>query len=195
MDSKNNILAQIRKNQPKSVDLPDVKDLGQYNFDPMENFEQMLQAVGSKVYHLKSEEELPQWVKAHFPDARKIVSPITALSSIAEVDYENKDPHELKEVDLAVLPALFAVAENGAVWLTEKEIKQRVLPFICQDFVVVIPEGKIFSNMHLAYEEIGSKDYGFGTFISGPSKTADIEQSLVVGAHGPKSMTVVFVDY
>ena len=71
---------------------------------------------------------------------------------------------------------------------------ERALPFIAQNLALVIHKKDVVATMHAAYERIGDADYGFGTFIAGPSKTADIEQSLVLGAHGPRSMTVFLVD-
>jgi L-lactate dehydrogenase complex protein LldG len=47
--------------------------------------------------------------------------------------------------------------------------------------------------MHQAYERLQGREYNFGVFIAGPSKTADIEQSLVLGAHGARTMTVFLV--
>ena len=82
------------------------------------------------------------------------------------------------------------VAENGTVWLTEAALGQRIIPFICQHLAVLVEASTIVPTMHEAYSVIGKGDYGFGVFIGGPSKTADIEQSLVLGAHGPLSMTV-----
>jgi L-lactate dehydrogenase complex protein LldG len=64
------------------------------------------------------------------------------------------------------------------------------LPFITQQLVVIVKKEDIVATMHDAYDVIADADYGYAAFIAGPSKTADIAQSLALGAHGPKGMTV-----
>ena len=105
------------------------------------------------------------------------------------------DPHDLEDVDFAILPGEFGVAENGAVWLTDAALKHRAICFIPQHVALVIragadPNDVLVDNMHDAYKRLSFDGPGFGLFMSGPSKTADIEQSLVIGAHGPRSLTV-----
>ncbi|MGZ3757875.1 MAG: LutC/YkgG family protein, partial [Mucilaginibacter sp.] len=103
-------------------------------------------------------------------------------------------PHSFQDVELGIIRAHLGVAENGAVWIKEDLVNHRVLPFICQHLAIVLNRQSIVSTMHEAYEQIGVEDYGYGTFIAGPSKTADIEQSLVLGAHGSRTMTVFLMD-
>ena len=103
------------------------------------------------------------------------------------------DPHSFDDIELAVISAGFAVAENGAVWLTEELMGHRIIPYICQHLAVTVCAADIVPTLHEAYERIGIGEYGFGGFIGGPSKTADIEQALVLGAHGPLTMTVFIV--
>lgn len=100
------------------------------------------------------------------------------------------DPHTFDDIELAVIGSELAVAENGAVWLTEQQMGQRIIPYICQHLAVVVTAATIVPTLHEAYRHIGVGQYGFGAFIGGPSKTADIEQALVMGAHGPITMTV-----
>ena len=100
------------------------------------------------------------------------------------------DPHELANVDLFVTKSNLAVAENGAIWVKDDQLRERALPFIAQQIAVVVNKENIVATMHDAYDIIADVDYGYAAFIAGPSKTADIEQSLVLGAHGPKTMTV-----
>jgi L-lactate dehydrogenase complex protein LldG len=140
---------------------------------------------------------------AAYADAKKIVSLVPGIGS-ANVDLNLiEDPHALEDVDFAVLPGEFAVAENAAVWVTDAGIKHRVAYFLPQHLALVVPFDRLLHNMHQAYDWLavnpradGKPQFdqaGFGAFISGPSKTADIEQSLVIGAHGARSLTVILL--
>jgi L-lactate dehydrogenase complex protein LldG len=104
-----------------------------------------------------------------------------------------RKPHDLSNVKLAVLEGKFGVAENASIWVTDETLPDRALPFICENLILVIKRERIVATMHEAYETIGDASHNFATFIAGPSKTADIEQSLVLGAHGPKSLTVFLI--
>ena len=120
-----------------------------------------------------------------------------------------KDPHELEGLDFAIIPGEFGVAENGAVWVAGSALgPQRAIFVVTQHLALVVPASQIVHNMHQAYDRIRferpgfppqpakiarSGDPGFGVFISGPSKTADIEQALVIGAHGARSCTLFLV--
>ena len=115
--------------------------------------------------------------------------PTQVEEDLAAVD----DPHALEDVDVAILPGEFAVAENGAVWIDSATVQQRAIYFLTQHLVLIVPRGEIVDNLHQAYARIGFEGPGYGLFISGPSKTADIEQSLVIGAHGPRSQHVMLV--
>jgi L-lactate dehydrogenase complex protein LldG len=60
---------------------------------------------------------------------------------------------------------------------------------------VLLDRNSLVDNMHEAYKRIHFDDaYQYGTFMSGPSKTADIEQALVMGAQAARGLTVVMLD-
>ncbi|TEB40647.1 lactate utilization protein B/C, partial [Flavobacterium circumlabens] len=100
----------------------------------------------------------------------------------------------LEDVELTIVKAHFGVAENSALWVTDALLGQRVAPFIAQYLAIIVSKKDIVATMHHAYDRIGNQEYGFGTFIAGPSKTADIEQSLVLGAHGARGLIVFLMD-
>jgi L-lactate dehydrogenase complex protein LldG len=102
-------------------------------------------------------------------------------------------PAELARLSKLYLNGGVAVAENGSIWVDDQLMKVRLLPFICEQLVIVIRKENIVATMHHAYARLGKIDTGFGVFIAGPSKTADIEQSLVIGAHGAKGLCVYIV--
>ncbi|RYF87556.1 MAG: lactate utilization protein B/C, partial [Chitinophagaceae bacterium] len=106
----------------------------------------------------------------------------------------NQTATELESVDTAFIEGTLGVAENGSVWIFESQFVNRLLPFICQHLVIILDANKIVQDMHEAYRTLDVAKEGYGLFLAGPSKTADIEQSLVIGAHGARSTTVYLVN-
>jgi len=85
------------------------------------------------------------------------------------------------------------VAENGCIWVPQT-MKERAIYFISEELVILLDKKNIVNNMHEAYKRVEMNNYGYGVFISGPSKTADIEQALVMGAQAARGVTVVLID-
>lgn len=178
------------------VELPASDGPWQQFEEPREHFTQTLQGIGGQVIPVPDiqavhavlvEQQLwmPEYAICSLVDG---VEPTTVdLATIA-------DPHDLANVDLAILRGEFGVAENGAIWLTDTHLKHRALPFITQHLALILSAKAIVHTMHEAYRQIAFTQAGFGVFISGPSKTADIEQSLVLGAHGARSLTVFLIE-
>ena len=190
MSSMEKILSAVKMNQPALRQLPDLNKLNAIRFeDSFGQFSSVLKAIGGTVAEVKDLAEAEEYITQKFAAAQHCITTIPELTTVSLLN-EKIDAHDLQNTDLAVIKAQFGVAENGAVWVTEKDYKIRALPFICNHLAVIIDKNNIVNTMHQAYDLIGETDYGFGVFIAGPSKTADIEQSLVLGAHGPKTMTV-----
>ncbi|HEX3870876.1 MAG TPA: LUD domain-containing protein [Pirellulales bacterium] len=193
--TRNDILRAVRAKKHEAIELPSLAQSWITYDDRRRQFAEVLQSVGGRAEFVDNPSQIGERLRqvAVFVDAKKIVSlvpnAIAGNVDLATID----DPHALEDVDFAILPAQFGVAENGAVWVTDEGIRHRAVTFIVQHLVLVLASGEILDNMHQAYERLRFPAAGYGAFISGPSKTADIEQSLVIGAHGPRSLTVFCV--
>lgn len=150
----------------------------------------MLELISARCVRGSSLSEARSWLQAHVPAGACSASTVPDLPG--HVDLRTvSDPHQLDGIHTAVLRARFGVCENGAVWMDETELgPHRVLPFIAEHLFIVLNAADLVANMHQAYGQIGRIGTGFGLFLAGPSKTADIEQCLVIGAHGARGATV-----
>jgi L-lactate dehydrogenase complex protein LldG len=235
MSSREKILSTVEGNQPPMRELPPLPSgtpgasgaggasgaVGDLSLQ----FIAVLESIGGAAYIVSGFARVATILHEQFAGAGRVISGCPELASFAGVVNGNEDPHTLEDVDLAILPAHFGVAENGACWITETQMLHRALPFITQHLALIIHRRDVVADMHEAYDRIAALEsaatagvpataatagnpaspddpkaaaaaapYGFATFIAGPSKTADIEQSLVLGAHGPMSLTVFLLD-
>ncbi|HEU4553568.1 MAG TPA: LUD domain-containing protein [Chitinophaga sp.] len=191
-NSRDKILAAVKKNQPPAGALPDLGAFITPAPASLETFRKVAEGMGSHLLEIADEAEIPALLQQYYPNMQQVITTDPQLHpQAATFDWVTGDGRQLQQADLAIVRAQLAVAENGALWLTEKELQVRVLPFIAQHLAVVVDAATLVPTMHHAYEQIGGPQGGFGVFIAGPSKTADIEQSLVLGAHGAKSLTII----
>jgi L-lactate dehydrogenase complex protein LldG len=193
MSSRENILARIKANQPPSIAKASSDVHHEASEASVGKFINILKSIGGEAREINHLREIKNYVTSVFPDAKEIVSEIMQGYFESQSKQRGSTPQELKNIDLAILEGEFGVAENGAVWVTEKNLIDRALPFICANLILVIRKENIVATLHEAYEIISDAKYEFGAFIAGPSKTADIEQSLVLGAHGAKTMAVFII--
>jgi len=195
VSSRDAILSALRRSAVPAAARPD--DPAPTRFpDPVAQFLEMVKAVGGSAARVGDPaalgaelEALPVWAQA-----KKKVS-LVAGAGRSTVDVASiADPHELEGLDVAVIPGEVAVAENGAVWVPGRNLgPHRAVFVIAEHLVLVVRADAVVSSMQEAYARIEIERPGYGLFISGPSKTADIEQALVIGAHGARSCTVFVV--
>ena len=188
MSARDAILAAARRNAPEPSPLPDLPT-GTARADDLDRFRVAQESGGGAVVEV--DRPLAEAVRQSFPDAERVASTVDGVEGVVPLDGA---PHALADLDLLVCQAMLGVAENGAIWLPESRLAARAAPFLAPHVAVVLDRSDIVPTMHDAYRHLGAGAEGFGVFVAGPSKTADIEQSLVVGAHGPLSLTVFLVD-
>ncbi len=192
-NSRQSILDRLLSKDITVPPLPQIDHDALVRFDdPLAKFGEMLALVGGDLHIVDSSVQVMSILGelAVFRDAARIASMVPEVVpgnfDAAAID----DPHDLAALDWTILRGEFAVAENGAIWVDGNSMPHRVLIFIAQYLAIVVSRNEILNNMHEAYARVGHPKPGFGIFVSGPSKTADIEQSLVLGAHGCRKLQV-----
>ena len=181
MSSREEILASIRQHTQTRYDKPDIADMKRLSYpDKIEQF----CAIS------REGEDVSAVIRRTYPEAMRIASVLPDISCATFNPDNLDDPKELDGTDVAVVKGEIGVAENGAIWIPQT-VKYKAIYFISEKLVILLDRNKIVDTMYDAYRELDGQEYQFGTFISGPSKTADIEQALVMGAHGARDVLVI----
>jgi len=192
MSSRDSILKAIAEHLPPSKPLPELPRWPVNSASLKSQFCTSVLAGGAEWVGLEAIDSWDAFLSKHYPSARRVISTVAKVQAeIIEDSGAWEKPQDLVNVDVMILEGEWGVAENAAIWVPETAMGNRVLPFITQHLVILLKTEHIVGNMHEAYRQIEIDKYGFGVFIAGPSKTADIEQSLVKGAQGARSTLVV----
>lgn len=193
MSTKEEILSKYRKNIQQRFEMPDLTDIKGITYpDPLVQFISMTQSVGGKVVEMEPGQNINDLIKELYPDAKEIASNLPEITIATRNPDTIGSPQALNGTDVGVIEGKFGVAENACVWVPQ-QMEEKAVCFISENLVILLKKSEIVNNMHEAYKRIEFNDYGYGTFISGPSKTADIAQVLVMGAQAARSATVVLI--
>ena len=195
MSSRDEILAAVRKNKPEATPLPDLPE-GMIQFDdPVARFSATLAAVGGTAVTVKDNLELTADFTERFADVKEVWSTLPGIPSRGEAtEGKSRTAEAWANLDLAVCTGHFAVAENGAIWVDLTTLPHPSVLALAEHLVIRVTASELVPNMHEAYDRIDAANLDrYHVFLSGPSKTADIEQSLVIGAHGARSLIVYLV--
>ncbi len=193
MSSRDEILGALRAAAVPPAPLPELAGVGMRFPDLRERFAASVAEAGGKCVRVAGALDDALAKIPEYASARKVVSLVAGVRK-ANVDLAAvADPHALADLDFCVLPGEFGVAENGAVWVTRHGGRNRAAALLTQHLALVVSGDALVHDLHDAYARLALGAPGFGIFIAGPSKTADIEQALVIGAHGARSCTVLLV--
>ena len=195
MSNKDDILKKYRANVREKFDMPDLSDIKGVTYpNPLVQFAKMSEMVGGQVIEVDPGRDVNVLIRELFPDAKEIAS------NLPEITIATRNPdtvgraRDLNGTDVGVIRGKFGVAENACIWIPQT-MKEKAVMFISENLVILLPKSQIVNNMHEAYKRIEfDQEYdGYGTFISGPSKTADIAQVLVMGAQAARSATILLM--
>jgi L-lactate dehydrogenase complex protein LldG len=194
MSSKEDILKKYRANVHERFDMPDLSDIKATTYsDPLLQFMNMTKSVGGNAIEVEKGRDINELIRELYPEAKEIASNLPEITIATRNPDEVGRARDLNGTDVGVIRGSFGVAENACVWIPQ-QMKEKAVMFISENLVILLPKSQIVNNMHEAYRRIEFNDYGYGTFISGPSKTADIAQVLVMGAQAARSATVLLLD-
>ena len=195
MSNKEDILKKYRANVREKYDMPDLSDIKAITYpDPLVQFIKMTESVGGHVIEVKEGQDINTLVKELYPEAKEIATNLPEITIATRNPDTVSQASDLNGTDVGIIRGQFGGAEHACVWIPQ-QMKEKAVCFISENLVILLPKSQIVNNMHEAYKRIEfNKEYdGYGTFISGPSKTADIAQVLVMGAQAARSATILLL--
>jgi L-lactate dehydrogenase complex protein LldG len=191
--SRQQILNAIRQNTPPlKVQHPGIPAFKWMGGPVKAAFVQRLEEAGGAAHDIATPAEAEAKLKELHPDAKVVCSGVPEIAGTRRIE-SVRDPHDLADVDVAVVRAQFGIAEGGAVWVTQEDLVVDALGFLSQHLIILLDPDQIVADLHEGYRRVRLDKTAYGCFMMGPSATADVEATLVHGAQGARTLNVFFM--
>jgi L-lactate dehydrogenase complex protein LldG len=208
MDSaKNKILARLKAAQDKrgeiEVPIPDFTSPIYHPLNPSlsQEFKTNLELIGGKVFICKSKNDVTDQIKLICDENQQtqIFCTDPEIRTLVGSDITiNSDETSFAEISIGITGCEFLVAHLGSVLVSSAQISGRRLNVFPETHIVVAHEAQLTDYLDQALEKLRNKYKNelpsLISNITGPSRTADIEKTLVMGMHGPKSLIVIIAE-
>jgi len=215
MNARDAILSRIRTQLAKAPEVarPEVPEVwphtGAGKEKLIEQFTAELAAVGGecircatveeardKLVELAKEAEWESIGSFDHPDCREVAAGLADENVVWAT--ESWDPKQKADLSLGLVPADYLMADTGACMVACASAEQRLLCYLPPACVVVARAEQLREHMPHVWSEVAHRAAdpelrGEFVFITGPSRTADIEKILIIGVHGPKRLVVLLI--
>lgn len=168
--------------------------------DLADRFSNELAAVGGEIHRVATEQQAVETVSAILGEINAKRVAISDIDLFEKADLQNieliAEPsrEELFAIDAGISTAQFAIAETGTLVLRSSMERHRLVSLVPPIHICVLNSKDIRPSMYSVLEEMSNKIDPTITFITGPSRTSDIELTLAIGVHGPKRLIVILID-
>ncbi len=194
MSARDEILATLRRNRPAGDHaLPEVPLFPpQVGANLVEEFGERLKRMGGRIEWPAEGADPFAPVRERLASAKVIASAVPEIAGNRELSTV-ASPRDLADVDVAVVRAVFGVAETGSVLFTQDELVVNSVAYLAQHLIVLLDPADILVNIQAAYLRPDFSRAAYAVLHTGPSATADIEGVLIHGAQGVRSLTVLLL--
>jgi L-lactate dehydrogenase complex protein LldG len=189
METREEILNSVRKNQPVHRDLPEVPGFHRDAGSLVSLFEKSLKYMAGEFVD-RPPSDFPAYLRNKFPKAKTICSTTPEfVGNRKPEDYSNWS--DARDIDVTIVRSPLGVAETGSVLLSEKELRVNTIGFLAHDIVILLDPKSIVENIHDAYQHPAFRNASYAVLMTGPSGSADIAGTTVHPAQGVMTLTVI----
>jgi L-lactate dehydrogenase complex protein LldG len=199
MSSREAVLASIRSNLAASPPQDPCEfvfaDVETSPLPAVELFRQNVEAVDGHCIVARDEFEIGQAVTRIITNLRAqriAISDAPLLGRLIQ-SAEMPNASEVFEIDVGITTAQAAIAETGTLVLDSARERHRLVSLVPPVHIAIVDASSIFQTLGeaLAFVHQNENISPAITFITGPSRTADIELTLAIGVHGPRELFVI----